>query len=222
MQNIDNFINKLEIKIKELFKKDETGHDLEHLKRVLNNALYLQKKEGGDVVVVAISAFIHDVHRIMSSDGKYVSPKQSLPVINKLIQDLDITEEQKQHILYAIEHHEEYAFGKEKVSVTDIESKILQDADNLDALGAVGIARCFKYGIAHNMKDYDASIPFYRNEYDESNAEETTIHHMYNKLLRLGEYMNTKTARKLAEPKTKLIKDFIDIYVKEVTGKFDF
>ena len=223
MEIINNFINILKNKIKNRFSGEKSGHDIDHLTRVLNNAMYLQKHEGGDIVVVAISAFVHDVHRIMSNQkGEYVSPKQSLPFINDLIVDLNITEEQKNHILYAVEHHEEYAFGKDKVSVTDIESKILQDADNLDAIGAIGIVRNFKYGWAHNMKDYDASVPFYRNDYDESNKEVSTLHHMYNKLLRLGDFMNTKTAKELAKNKTALMQQFLNMYVKEVTGKFDF
>ena len=89
-----------------------------------------------------------------------------MPVVEEFIKDLDITDKQKEHILHAIEHHEEYSFGG-GVTVTDIESKILQDADNLDAVGAIGIVRTFKYGISHGLKDFDETIPLYQNKFTE-------------------------------------------------------
>ncbi len=209
------YISKLRDKIYNYFKEDTTGHSIDHLERTLNFALYLQSKEGGDVVVIAISAFIHDIHRIMSGEEKrYVSPKESLPVVEKFLDGLDITPEQKKHILYAVEHHEEYAFGN-GVKVTDIETKILQDADNLDAIGAIGIVRCLKFGFSNNVKVYDPNVPLYQNKFDESALDASSIHHINNKLLRLGENMNTETAKTIAKKKTKLMKDFIDMYIEE-------
>lgn len=220
MKQVEEIINKLRNKVKEYFSKDASGHNIDHLERTLKYALYLQSKEGGDVVVVAVSAFIHDIHRILGSEQKkFVSPKESLPVVEKFLLDISITQEQKQHILYAIEHHEEYSFGEGGVKVNDIESKILQDADNLDAIGAVGIVRTFKYGMAHNVVDYDPNVPLYQNEYNESKEDASTIHHINNKLLRLGEHMNTKTAKKLAKEKIKLMKNFMNMYIEEVSGK---
>ena len=138
MGQLDNFIDILSKKIKKYFKEENTGHNIDHLNRVLKYALYLQKNEGGDEIVIGISAFIHDVHRIMTAEcGEYVSPKDSINKVKEFIDDLDLTDEQKEHILYAVEHHEEYGFGKENVSVKDIESLILQDADNLDMCGAM-------------------------------------------------------------------------------------
>ena len=213
------YIDKLRGKIQDYFKKDASGHSIDHLERTLNFALYLQSKEGGDVVVVGISAFIHDIHRIMSNEqNRFVAPKESLPVVEKFLEELDITFDQKQHILYSIEHHEEYSFS-DGVKVTDIESKILQDADNLDAIGAMGVIRCFKYGIAHNVIDYDPTVPLYQNKYREEDVDASSIHHINNKLLRLGKFMNTKTAKKIAKKKTKLMKDFIEMYIDEFTCK---
>ena len=194
---VNEIIDKLRKKVEVYFTKDASGHNIDHLERTLNYALFLQSKEGGDEVVVAISAFIHDIHRILGLEqNRFVSPKESLPVVEEFLKDLDITNEQKQHILYAIEHHEEYSFGQGGVQVKDIESKILQDADNLDAIGAIGIVRNFKYGFAHGLPDYISSVPLYQNEFTESKNDISTIHHMNNKLLRLGQYMNTKTAKK--------------------------
>lgn len=221
MNDLNNLISTLKEKVENYFSSDASGHNIDHLQRTLNYALYLQSKEGGDIIVVAISAFIHDIHRIIKSkDGKYVTPKESLPVVSELIKDLPITNEQKNHILYAIEHHEEYSFTKGGVTVKDIESKILQDADNLDAIGAMGIIRTFKYGIAHNNPEYDPSVPLYQNEYSEEKDDASTIHHIHNKLIRLGDYMNTKTAKMLAKEKTKLMEDFKNMYIKEYNGEY--
>lgn len=216
MQSIDEILENLKVKVEEYFGDDATGHSIDHLERTKNYALYLCKKEGGDPIVATISAYIHDVHRIMGSKEKrFVSPKESLPVVEEFLKDVDITPLQKEKILSAIEHHEEYDFGKNKVSTNQIEALILQDADNLDAIGAVGLVRAITYSIAHNMPVYDQSVPLYRNEYSESQNDVSTIHHIYNKLLRLGENMNTKTARKLAQKKTKLLKDFMNMYIEE-------
>ena len=221
MEKIYELIEQLREKVKDYFDKDASGHSIDHLERTLNYALYLQSKEGGDVIVIGVASFIHDIHRILGSQqNKFVSPKESLPVVENFLSDLDITNEQKEHILYAIEHHEEYMFGEGGVKVQDIESKILQDADNLDAIGAIGIIRTFKYGIVHNVVDYDPNVPLYQNEYNESKEDASTIHHIYNKLIRLGEYMNTQTAKDLAKSKTKFMKEFIEMYIQEYKGEF--
>lgn len=221
MDKVKEIISKLRERVEQYFSKDASGHNIDHLERTLKYALYSQSKEGGDLVVVAVSAFIHDIHRIMGAEQhKFVSPKESLPVVKEFLTGLDLTQEQIEHILYAIEHHEEYSFGEGGVRVVDIESKILQDADNLDAIGAVGIVRTFKYGMAHNVIDYDPNVPLYQNEYSESVEDASTIHHINNKLLRLGEHMNTQTARELAQEKVKLMKDFMDMYIEEVFTNF--
>ena len=221
MDKVKEIISKLRERVEQYFSKDASGHNIDHLERTLKYALYLQSKEGGDLVVVAVSAFIHDVHRIMGAEeNRFVSPKESLPVVAELLDGVDLTEKQKEQIFYAVEHHEEYSFGEGGVQVQDIESKILQDADNLDAIGAVGIVRTFKYGMAHNVVDYDPNVPLYQNEYSESVEDASTIHHINNKLLRLGEHMNTQTARELAKEKVKLMKDFMEMYIEEVSTNF--
>lgn len=213
---VSNLINSLEHKITDFFEGDASGHNIDHLKRTLSYALQLQEKEGGDIEVIAVSSFIHDVHRIMQTvEKRFVSPKESIPKIKELINDLPLTDKQKEHICFAIEHHEEYAFGKNGVSVKDIESLILQDADNLDVLGAMGIVRMVHYFSAHKIPLYVPTIPFFRTEFVEGQEDPSFAHHIYNKPLRLGENMNTKTAKNLAKPKTKLMQDFLDLLVEE-------
>ena len=220
-KRLENIIKKLRIKVEKFFGKDKSGHSIDHLERTLKYATFLQSKEGGDLLVIGISAFVHDIHRIMSDElGRYVSPEESLPVVEEFIADIKITEEQKNHILHAIKHHEEYNFSSGK-KVTDIESKILQDADNLDAIGAVGLVRVLKYGINYNLLEYDPKTPLYNNDFVEGVRDASTIHHIFNKLMRLGDNMNTKTAKKISKNKTKLLKDFVDMYVQEFNGEYE-
>ena len=214
-------ISILRTKLTELFQGEKTGHSIDHLERVLAYALKICETEGGNENVIAVASYAHDVHRIMGSHlGRFCTPVESLPMVKELIAPLDLTQEEKEHVLYAIEHHEEYAFGKEKVTITDLESKIVQDADNLDAIGAIAIVRAFRYGSSNNMPDYDPTIEFYQNEYTESINDKSTVHHLYNKSLRLGEYLHTQTAKQIAKPKTQLIKDFIEVYLKEFNCDF--
>ena len=222
MTKLDKIIEKLQEKLATEFNQDKTGHDFSHVKRTLQYGFYLWEREGGDVEVIATACLVHDVHRLMGAkQGKFVHPRESLDRVRELISDLDLTEKQITRILYAVEHHEEYAFGKEKVTVKDIESKIVQDADNLDAIGSIAITRSFRYGTAHGMPDYLPEEPFYFSEYGEDVNDKSTVHHLYNKSLRLGKFLNTASARKLARKKTKLVKDFIDLYVQEFNGEFE-
>ena len=218
---LDKNLEILRAKLKDQYNADKTGHTADHLERTLAYALNIAKKEGGNINVIGVSAYVHDVHRLMGAElGRFCEPKESLERVAEIISDLDLTEEERKHIIYAVEHHEEYSFGKEKVTVSDLESKILQDADNLDATGAIAIIRSFRYGAAHGMPDYDPNLAFYQNEYSESVNDKSTVHHLYNKSLRIGDYMHTEAAKQIAIEKMKLIKDFIDLYVKEFNCDF--
>lgn len=140
---LEDYIEKLKPIILDMFSGEASGHDIGHLERVMKIALKLQEKEGGDRVIIGISAFLHDVHRIMQNegDGEFVFPKESLPTIRKILSKTDLSEEQIEKICFCIEYHEEYNWNNS--NVTDINTLILQDADNLDAIGALGIGRCF-------------------------------------------------------------------------------
>ncbi|NOQ55701.1 MAG: HD domain-containing protein [Nanohaloarchaea archaeon] len=149
---MEKIIRQLEIEVKGLFHKDSSGHDFHHLKRTLSNALVIQKKEGGDELIIAVAAFLHDIHRIIQNEsGTFCSPKDSLPKVKAILDRTILTEAQKDKVLYCIEFHEEYNFSENGKTVDDIETLILQDADNLDALGAIGIGRTFSYGGANNI-----------------------------------------------------------------------
>lgn len=216
---INEYINKLRPYVEKYFKDDYTGHDISHLERTLNNALYICEKEGGDPLIVGISSFLHDVHRIMQNkEGKYVSPKDSLYLVKDILSNIELTEEQIEKICYCIEYHEEYNWNGNNIN--DINALIVQDADNLDAIGAIGIGRAFNYGGAHNIEMYDSNLPLNENnDYKESEGDkESTIHHFYHKLFKLGDNMNTKTAKTLADTRIKFMQEFAQQFLKEWNG----
>ena len=184
----------------------------------MRTALYLQEKEGGDKIIIGISAFLHDVHRIMQNEsGSFVSPKDSLDTIKEILANIDLSEEQVEKICYCIEYHEQYNWNGNNVN--DINTLILQDADNLDAIGAIGIGRTFSYGGSHNIIMYSEKAPLNENnDYSEFNGDdESTIHHFYHKLFKLGDNMNTQTAKKLAKKRT----DFMKLFVKEFLNEWN-
>ena len=218
---LEKYIEDLRPLVIELFKKDSSGHDISHLERTMNTALYLQAKEGGDRIVIGVAAFLHDVHRIMQNEtGTFVSPKDSLDTIRNILSKINLTNEQVEKICCCIEYHEQYNWNGNNVD--DINTLILQDADNLDAIGAIGIGRTFSYGGAHNVVMYNPIVPLnVRNDYAESNGnDESTIHHFYHKLFKLGDNMNTKTAKELAEKRTNFMKDFVNEFLSEWNANY--
>jgi len=93
---MEETIQQLEKEVKELFHTESSGHDIYHLKRVLNNALTIQEKEGGNRLIIAVSAFLHDIHRIIQKEsGKFCSPRDSLPKVKKILDKTSLAEEQK-------------------------------------------------------------------------------------------------------------------------------
>ena len=218
---LENYIEELKPYVINLFKNDSSGHDISHLIRTMKTALYIQEKEGGDRIIVGISAFLHDIHRIMQNEsGKFVSPKDSIPKVKDILSHINLSEEQINKICYCIEYHEEYNWNGKNVE--DINTLILQDADNLDAIGAIGIGRTFSYGGSHNVVMYDDSVPLNENnDYSEANGDDpSTIHHFYHKLFKLGNNMNTKTAKELANKRTEFMKDFVKEFLNEWNANY--
>lgn len=218
---LEKYIEELRPHVIELFKKDFSGHDISHLERTMNTALYLQSKEGGDRIVIGIAAFLHDVHRIMQNEtGNFVCPKDSLDTVKNILKYINLSNEQIEKICYCIEYHEQYNWNGNNVD--DINTLILQDADNLDAIGAIGIGRTFFYGEAHNVVMYNPSVPLNeKNDYVESNVnDESTIHHFYHKLFKLQDNMNTKTAKELAEKRTNFMKNFVNEFLSEWNANY--
>ncbi len=203
-----------------MFASDSTGHDLYHLRRVLNLALHLQRHEGGDRLVIAAAALLHDVHRIMQREsGHYCAPKDSLPAVRTLLDATPFPDGKKDHVLHCVAYHEEYAFSATGKTVDDLETWIVQDADNLDALGAIGVGRTFAYGGAYGLPMWMPEAPFDREDYDDAETDPSVLHHFHSKLLRLKDTMNTETARRMAARRHAFMKRFVDEFIAEWSGE---
>jgi len=216
---LEKYIDIIKPHIIELFKEDSSGHDISHLVRTMNIALNICDKENGDRLIVGIAAFMHDIHRIMqNTSGKFLSPKDSLEKVREILNNTDLSQDKIDKICFCIEYHEEYNWNGKNVE--DLNTLILQDADNLDAIGAIGIGRTFLYGGAHNVKMYDENVPINdNNDYSEFKGDDpSTIHHFYHKLFKLKDNMNTKTAKEQAIRRTEYMKEFVKEFLDEWNG----
>jgi len=215
-------MEKILIQIEKEIKKlcNDSSHDFYHMKRTYTLALNIQKQEGGDKLIIGVAALLHDIHRIIGRQtGKFCSPKDSLKEVGKILNKLNLKDEQKKRILHCIEFHEEYDFSKNGKTTNDLETLILQDADNLDAIGAIGIIRNAIFVGAINGVMWDPKKTNYRKTFDEDKNDVTMVDHFYNKLLRLKDNMNTKTAKKIAIKRHKFMEKFLERFFSEWEGK---
>ena len=218
---LENYIEKLKPYVIELFSGDSSGHDISHLVRTMNLATYIAERENGDRFIVGIAAFLHDVHRIMENEinkdnnnYKFVSPKESIPKVKEILAHVDLTDEQVDEICFCIENHENYNWNGDNVD--DINALILQDADNLDAIGAIGIGRAFTAGGSYNLKMYDETKELdSSSSFVEGSKDYSVIHHFYRKLFKLGDNMNTKTGKEIAKKRTDFMKNFTEEFINE-------
>ena len=217
---LEEYIEKLQPYVMEMFKLDSSGHDITHLIRTMDTALYIQEKEGGDRIIIGISAFLHDIHRILEKEvGHFVSPKDSIPKIKEILSNVNLDEEQVNKICFCIENHENYNWNGNNVD--DINALILQDADNLDAIGAIGIGRAFTASGYHHLCMYDPSIELDNEDvFIEGYKDPSVLHHFYHKLFKLGDNMNTKTAKEIARKRIEFMKEFTDEFLNEWNSKF--
>jgi uncharacterized protein len=217
---MEELLKRIETLLHERFSKDSSGHDINHLKRTMNTALKINETEGGDRQVIAVAALLHDVHRIIQTEtGKYCMPEDSIPEVEKLLDKAGVKGPQRTRIIHCIKHHEDYAFSAKGNRADDIETHILQDADNLDSIGAIGIGRTFMYCGARNIPMWDPGIPIGREHYDDYQDDPSTVHHFHHKLLRLKDNMNTKTGREMAEHRHNIMEGFLREFMSEWKGQ---
>lgn len=182
------------------FEKETTGHDWEHIKRVWHLSKQIQATEGGDKFAIELAALFHDYN-----DSKLTSdPAQATEVITHWMKGKEIPEEIISKIIRIIQSVS-FKNGKNPTQASTIEEKIVQDADRLDTIGAIGIARTFTYGGAHNREIANRDHP-----------ENTTLQHFYDKLLLIQKQLKTKTGRELAGEKQKIMQEFIHALEKEL------
>ncbi|MBR8535045.1 HD domain-containing protein [Carboxylicivirga sediminis] len=185
----------------------DAGHDWWHIKRVQNNARLIHQQEGGDWNIILLAVILHDL-----ADTKFFDEIEALMLIEDKLNDYQITESSIQHILAIIQN---ISFSKQwnNNPFHSLELEIVQDADRLDAIGAIGVARAFSYG-GHKKRDfYNPAIAPQQfddtEEYRKSNSP--TINHFYEKLLLLKDKMNTSTGKTLADDRHQ----FMELYLKQ-------
>jgi uncharacterized protein len=203
--------------VQETLKDAEGGHDWFHILRVLNNSKLIAATEQVDMLTVELGALLHEIADYKFHNGdETVGPK----VARAFLSTQNVTEEVIVHVINIIENIS-FKGGHNKQSFYSKELAVVQDADRLDALGAIGIARTFNYGGFKGRALYDPEIQpnlkMSKEEYKASTAP--TINHFYEKLLLLKDRMNTETGKAIAEQRHLYMKQFLDQFYAEWNGK---
>jgi uncharacterized protein len=202
---------------KEKMSSFDGGHDWFHTERVLNLARKIHRNEdSGDLEVIELSAILHDIadtkfHKGYESDGgdfsyefliKHEFPQEKAAHVRKIINNMSF----KKRL--------------EKEDISSIEFQIVQDADRIDAIGAIGIARAFNYGGYKNRALYDPGIPVveYKTMEEYKNSPAPTLNHFYEKLFLLKDLMNTETGKKIAMDRHEYMEDFVARFKSEWEG----
>ena len=200
---IMNQLENLKKIAKKKLENNDPAHDLEHIMRVYHNAEKISKAEGGNKKLILSAVLLHD---IIKSKNQKDSASKSAKLAKKILYENYFTSNEIAIITDAIKEH---SFSKQKTPSTK-EGKILQDADRLDAIGAIGIARVFSFSGSNNRPLYDPKDPFSKNR--NLNDNKWALDHFFKKLLTLEQKMNTKTGKLLAKKRTKILKN----YLKEI------
>jgi len=198
---MQEIINNTLTYIKDFFKDDYSGHDYYHSLRVYNTAIKIAENEKtiSNLYIIKLIALLHDV------DDYKISPttSENLDNARNFLQEQNINENIINHVLSDIN---KLSFSKKIDSSTlSFEGKIVQDADRLDAIGAIGIARTFAYGGSNGKMLYDLE-----------NKKDSTIKHFYDKLLKLDKMMNTEYGKKLSQERTEFLNTFLNQFYKEL------
>ncbi|MCQ6277835.1 HD domain-containing protein [Bacillus sp. EB600] len=196
--------------------EDATGHDWFHVDRVRRNALLICKQEAkGDPFIVELASLLHDIPDEKLNETIEIGQEK----LDSFMQTLRLSFEQMRHINEIIRT---ISFkGGNGVELTSVEAKIVQDADRLDAIGAIGIARAFAYGGKKGQPIYDPNIEIRKEMSLEEyrNGKSSSIHHFYEKLLKLTDMLNTETAKSLAASRQQFMISFLTEFYKEWNGQ---
>ncbi len=203
--------------VKQKLENAEGGHDWFHIERVYKNALLIAKEEDCDLTVVQLGALLHDIADSKFHDGdETIGPKTARFFLEKE----NVEEATIQHVIAIIENIS-FKGGNFEKKFTSKELEIVQDADRLDAIGAIGIARTFNYGGFKNRALYNPEIlpnlTMSKEEY--KNSESPTLNHFYEKLLLLKDKMNTQTGKKIALERHVYTENFLSQFLAEWNGK---
>ena len=203
--------------VKATLAQAEGGHDWFHIERVYKNALLIATSEKCDLEIVQLGALLHDIADSKFHDGdESIGPRTARTFLESEKVEPAIID----HVIAIIENIS-FKGGKLERQFSSIELDIVQDADRLDAIGAIGIARTFNYGGFKNRALYNPEIApnltMTKDEY--KNNEAPTINHFYEKLLLLKDKMNTQTGKQIAQDRHRYMEDFLEQFYAEWEGK---
>lgn len=202
--------------VKQIFAEDCSGHDYHHTMRVYRLAVQIAERENADMLIVQLAALLHDVDDVKFFPETCENKKNAVDFMISNGVDGKIIDSVCRII-------DEVSFaGTDSVVPSTIEGKCVQDADRLDAMGAIGIARVFAYGGSKGRKIYDPNIkPLMNMKKDEyrQNHKSTSINHFYEKLLLLKDMMNTETAKKMAEHRQAVMVEYLEEFLAEWEGE---
>ena len=209
----DGLIERAQTYVKDKFENEYSGHDYFHTLRVFKMATRIAENEGADLEVVQLAALLHDV------DDRKISPEtyENQDNARSFLQSNGVDADKIDIICKIIR---EISFGANDSTPTTLEGECVQDADRLDAIGAIGLARAFAYGGNRNRHMYHPDIKpnlnMTKEEYVKS--ESTTINHFYEKLFKLTALMNTQTAIRIAKAREAYMQDFVAEFMDEWDG----
>ena len=200
--------------VKETLADAEGGHNWYHIERVWKMALHIREQEGeGDLLTIELAALLHDISDAKFNGGDH--EKGSAMAYEFLIRN-EVDEERARHIQEIIQYVS-YKGGFPQDRIHSMEFQIVQDADRLDAIGAIGVARAFNYGGFKNRPIHDPSMPL--QEYADPKAyhksDAPTINHFYEKLLKLKDLMNTSTGSTIAQERHDFMLHFLETFYRE-------
>lgn len=213
----NDLINQTMLLVKQQLENAEGGHDWFHIERVYNNAISIVEKEKGDVMVVKLAALLHDI-----ADSKFHQGDDSIGprIAREFLESQKVDGKTIEQVVNIIENIS-YKGGAVNSTFHSLELDIVQDADRLDAIGAIGIARTFNYGGFKNRPLYNPVIAPKMNmtpqEYKDSTAP--TLNHFYEKLLLLKDLMNTETGKQMAQKRHRFMETFLSQFYREWEGE---
>lgn len=215
--NKEEIISVVKKYVKDKCYNDSTGHDWWHIQRVYNNAMLINKKENADEFIITIIVLMHDLYDHKFYDGNI---EEKLEETLKKLQIYNyISKNDIENIIYSCANLGFSANITEQKELS-IEGKVAQDADRLDAIGAIGIARTFAYGGKKGNPIYDSNNNELVNEEEyKQDGSKTSISHFYDKLLKIKDLMNTDTAKIIAQERHKYLEDFLQEFFDEWNGK---
>ena len=213
MINQDVIIENTKQFVKSTLMSAEGGHDWFHVERVLNTAIFIAKTEKASLFIVKLGALLHDI-----ADSKFHHGNEEIgpSIAKKFLKSQNLSHQDIEHVVNIIK----YVSFKNSFDNTTFKSKeleIIRDADRLDAIGAIGIARCFNYGGFKNRAIYDPDISIisHKNKTSYKNSKAPSFNHFYEKLLLLKDLMHTKTGKDIAEERHKFMINYIKQFKKE-------